>query len=104
MAHYSAMISYLEKNNFHYFIFSTSYEKLIKAVHCHLPLDTPVERISKSLENFGTNIINVSQMMATQTAPNGQTHMEALPLFLVTLTRNIKPQHLFKINSLKHIV
>jgi hypothetical protein len=37
MAHYSAMKSYLEKNNLHYFTFSPNYEKPIKAVICHLP-------------------------------------------------------------------
>jgi hypothetical protein len=50
----------------------------------------PVEDISNSLEDLGLNANNVRQMMATQTAPNGQTHVEPLPLFLVTLTRNIK--------------
>jgi hypothetical protein len=41
--------------------------------------------------------------MATRTAPNRQTHVESLPLFLVTLTRNIKSQEIFKTNSLNHI-
>jgi hypothetical protein len=37
LADYSAMISYLEKNNLHYFTFSPNSEKPIKAVICHLP-------------------------------------------------------------------
>jgi hypothetical protein len=39
-----------------------------------------------------------------RTAPDGQTHVEPLPLFLVTLTKNIKSQEIFKLNSLKHII
>jgi hypothetical protein len=90
MADYSAMKSYLEKSNLHYFTFSPNSKKPIKAVICHLPPDMPAEGISNRLENLGFNIINVRQMTATQRAPNGQTDMETLLLFLVTLTRNIK--------------
>jgi hypothetical protein len=36
-ADYLAIISYLEKNNLHYFNFSPNSEKPIKAVICHLP-------------------------------------------------------------------
>jgi hypothetical protein len=32
----------------------------------------PAEDISNSLENLGFNVINLRQMMATRTAPNGQ--------------------------------
>jgi hypothetical protein len=42
----------------------------------------PGEDIPNSLEDLGFGII-VRQMMATQSAPNGQTRMETLPLFLV---------------------
>jgi hypothetical protein len=63
----------------------------------------PVEDISNSLEDLGFNV-NVKQMTATQIAPNGQNHMEPFPLFLVTLTRNIKSQEKFKLNSLNHII
>jgi hypothetical protein len=104
MTDYSATKSYLEKNNLHSFTFSPNSKKPIKAVICHLPPDIPAEDISKSLEDLGCNIINVRQMMATQTAPNGQTHMEPLPLFLATLTKNIKSQDTFKLNSLNRII
>jgi hypothetical protein len=33
-----------------------------------------------------------------------QIHVESLPLSLVTLTTNIKPQEIFKLNSLNHII
>jgi hypothetical protein len=64
----------------------------------------PVEDISNSLEDLGFTIINTRQMTATQTAPNGQNHMETPSLFLVTLTRNIKSQEIFKLNSLNNII
>jgi hypothetical protein len=65
MADYSAMKSYLEKNNLHYFTFSPNSEKPIKAVIRHLPPDTSVEDISNSPEDLGFKVINVRQMTAT---------------------------------------
>jgi hypothetical protein len=87
MADYSAMKSSLKKNNLHYFTFSTNSEKTV--IRQHSP-DTEAKDISNNLEDLGFNVINVRQTMATRTAPNGQTHVEPLPLTLVTLTRNIK--------------
>jgi hypothetical protein len=55
MADYSAMKSYLGKNNLQYFTFSRNSEKPIKAAIRHLPPDTPAEDISNSLENLGFN-------------------------------------------------
>jgi hypothetical protein len=80
--------SYLEKNNLHYFTLFQNSEKPIKTAIRHLPPDTPSEDISNILEDLGFNVINVRQMTATRRALNGQTHVEILPLFLVTLTRN----------------
>jgi hypothetical protein len=65
MADYSAMKSYLKKNNLHYFTFSPNSKKPIKATIHHLPPDTPAEDISNSLENLGFNVTNMRQMMAT---------------------------------------
>jgi hypothetical protein len=42
--------------------------------------------------------------MTNQRTPNRQTHVETLALFLVTLTRNVKSQEIFKLNSLNHII
>jgi hypothetical protein len=103
MADYSAMKSYLEKNNFQYFTFSPNSEKPIKAVIYHLPPDTPAEDISNSLKDLGFNVINVRQL-TNRGAPNVQTYVETLPLFLVTLTRNVKSQEIFKPNSLNYII
>jgi hypothetical protein len=51
MSDYSAMKSYLEKNNLHYFTFSPNSEKPNTAVFRHFPPDTPPEDISNSLEH-----------------------------------------------------
>jgi hypothetical protein len=50
------------------------------------------------------SIINVRQMTASQTPPNGQTHVEPLPLFLVTLIRNINSHEIFKLNCLNNTI
>jgi hypothetical protein len=53
MADYSAMKSYLEKNNLQYFTFSPNSEKPMKAVIRHPSPDTPVDDISNSLDDSG---------------------------------------------------
>jgi hypothetical protein len=103
MADYSAMNSFLEINNPHYFTFFPISEKPIEAVIRHLPPDTLAEDISYSLEDVGY-VINMRQMMATRRTPNGQTHLDSFPLFLVTLARNIKSQEIFKLNTLNYII
>jgi hypothetical protein len=86
----------MEKNNLHYFTFFPNSEKPIKAVIRHPPTETPAEGISNILENSSFNAINVRQITATRRTPNGKTHVESLPLFLFTLTRNIKYKKTFK--------
>jgi hypothetical protein len=54
MADYSAMKSYLDKNDLHYFAFSPNSEKPIKAVIHHLPLDMPVEDIPTALRAYAS--------------------------------------------------
>jgi hypothetical protein len=103
MPDYSTMKSYMEKDYLHYFTFFLDSKKPMKAVIHHLPPDMPTEDISNSLEDLGFNVIKVRQMMATRTAPNRKTHVELLPLFLVTL-RNVKSQEIHKMNSLNYII
>jgi hypothetical protein len=97
------MKPYLEKNNLQYFTLSPNSEKSIKAVIRHFPPDTSAEDISKSLRGLGVNIVSVSQLTTNGRAPNGQTHLENLSLH-VTLTRNVKSQEIFKLNSSDHII
>jgi hypothetical protein len=104
MADDSAMKSYLKTNNLHYSTFSPNCEEPVKAVIRYLPTDTPAEDVFNNLEDLGFSVINVRQMTATRTGPNGQTHIEPLPLFLVTLTRNIKSQEIFNLNSVNLII
>jgi hypothetical protein len=96
--------SYLEKYNRVYFTYSPNSEKPMNAVIRHLHQDTPAEDISNSLEELGFNVISVKQLVTNRRAPTGQTRLETLPLFLVTLIRNIISQEIFKLNSLNHII
>jgi hypothetical protein len=104
MANYSAMKSYLDKNNLQYFTFSPNSEKPNKAVIRHLPPYTAAEDISNSVEGLGFNVINMKQLTTNRRAPNGQIYVETLPPFLVTLTGNVKSQEIFRLNSLNHII
>jgi hypothetical protein len=61
----SAMKSYMEKNNLHYFTFSPNSEEPIKTLIRHFPPDTPAEDISSSLEDLAFNVIYLRQMMTT---------------------------------------
>jgi hypothetical protein len=70
MANYSAMKSYLQKNNLYYFTFSPNSKKPIKSIIHHIPPDMPAEAISSSLEELDFNIINMRQMTAAQRTPN----------------------------------
>jgi hypothetical protein len=86
MADYSAMKSYLEGNNLHYFTFSPNSENPIKVVTVTFPQTRQRKIIPTTL---GTSLQRQDvAMAATRTAPNGQAHVETLSLFLVTLTRN----------------
>jgi hypothetical protein len=59
----------------------------MKAVIRYFPPHTPQEDISDSLEDLGFNVINVRQMTANRRATHRQTYVDALPLFLTTLTK-----------------
>jgi hypothetical protein len=63
-----------------------------------------VEDIFNSPEDLGFSVINVRQMTATWRAPNGQTHVNTLPMFLVTWTKVIISQEIFRLNCLNHII
>jgi hypothetical protein len=89
-----AMKSYLEVNKPQFFTLDPNSEKPIKAVIRHLPLETPAEDISNSLEGFGF-FIGLWQLTTNRRALNGQTHLEA---------RNVKSQEIFKLNILNHII
>jgi hypothetical protein len=104
MMDYLAMKSYLEKYNLQYFTFSPNYGKPMKAVIRHLPPRHASRRFSNILEGVGFNFISFRQLTTNRRAPNGHTHLANLPLFLGTLTRNLKSQEMFELNSLNHII
>jgi hypothetical protein len=63
---FSAVKSYLETHNLHYFTVYPKTLKPIKAVIRHLPLNTPAQDISDGLMNLGFDIISVKQMSTTR--------------------------------------
>jgi hypothetical protein len=100
MADFSAVKSYLENNNLAYFTFYPKSLKPIKAVICHIPLNTPVEDISDRLVSLAFDVISVKHMTATRWSPyEGPTSIN-LPLFLITLSRKAKSQEMFRLPCL----
>jgi hypothetical protein len=96
VADYLAMKSYLGKIILLYYlltIFRKAYEGRSPS---HSSRHASGRCFQQSLE--------LMKMTATRTAPNGQTHVETLPLSLVTLTRNVISQEIFKLNSLNHVI
>jgi hypothetical protein len=105
MVKYSAMKSYLGKSSIYFFMFFPKFRKAYNGSNpSHPPHARGTYNISNSLENLGFSVNNVRQMTAKRTAHNGQPHVEPLPLFLVTLTKNIKSRELFKMNNLINII
>jgi hypothetical protein len=101
MADYSAIKSYVE-TPLSYLL--SKFRKVYKGSNPSPSPDTPAELISNIFHDLSFNVFNVREMTATQTVPNGHTHVYSLPLFHVTLTRNIKSQEIFTLNSLKNII
>jgi hypothetical protein len=102
---YSIIKSYLENNYLQYFAFSPNSEMptYIKAVVSCLSPSTTAEVTSNSLDDLGFNVICVRQLINNRRPPHGQTHVETLLLFLVTLIIKAKSQEIVKLNGLNHI-
>jgi hypothetical protein len=102
MADFSALKSYLQKNNLAYFTFYPKSLKLLKSVIRHLTLNTPAEDISDELVSLSFDVISVKQMTASrQSSPEGTTIID-IPLFLITLPRTAKSKEIFRVPSLCH--
>jgi hypothetical protein len=56
-----------------------------------------------ALARTSSNCKRQARPVVREYAPHQQIRVETLPLFLVTLTRNIKSQEIYKLNSLNHI-
>ncbi|PNF22596.1 hypothetical protein B7P43_G12673 [Cryptotermes secundus] len=102
MADFSAIRTFLERNNLSYFIFFPKAEKPIKAVIRHLPHNTPAEDISDGLVSLVFDDISVKQMTSRRPPPEGTDNIY-LPLFLITLHRTEKSQEVFRLTNLCHI-
>jgi hypothetical protein len=103
MADFSAFKADLEKNNLAHFTFYPKSLMPIKAMICHLPINTPAENISDGLVSLDSDVISVKQMTSTRQSPPEGTITINIPLFLVTLPRMAKSQEIFRLPSLCHI-
>jgi hypothetical protein len=79
MADFSAFKSHLENNNLAYFTFYPKSLKPIKAVICHLPLNTPAEDISDGLARLGFDVISVKQMTPFTSRANNNHKPPTVP-------------------------
>jgi hypothetical protein len=100
MADFSAVRSHLEYHNVAYFTFYPKSQKPIKAVICHLPLNTPAEDISDGLVNLGFDVTSVKQMTTTSQSPSEGTTTKNLPHFLIIVLRMAKSQEILNLPRL----
>jgi hypothetical protein len=94
--------SYFDTQHLSYYTFPKS-EKPINSVIRHLPLNTPAQNISDGLVNLGFDVVSVKQMTTTRRSSPEDPKTTNLPPFLVTLTRTVKSQEIFRLPSLCHI-
>jgi hypothetical protein len=100
MSHYLAAKNYFDSQKLPYFTFYPKWEKPIKAVIRHLPIDTSAEDISHGLVKLGFDILNVKQLTSKRAQADGGTQPTNISLFLVTLKRSPKSQEIFKLTTL----
>jgi hypothetical protein len=92
MADFEAVKSHFINNNLSYYYFLSKYQKPIKAVILHLPLNTPAEDIYEGLMNLGFDVVSVKQMMTTRRSPSDEAATTNLSLLLIILPRAAKSQ------------
>jgi hypothetical protein len=108
MADYSAIKSFLEKENLHFFIFHPKSLKPFKVVIRRLPSVSPAEEIYEALTDLGFDVMSVKQIMSSRRSlPEAGQKSANVPLtqllFLITLPKNEKSQEIFKLTGLCHI-
>lgn len=59
VATYKAILSYLSEHSLHHFTFYPKSNKPIKAVICHLPINTSLDDITLALQELGYDVISV---------------------------------------------
>jgi hypothetical protein len=88
MADFQSVKSHFDSQNLSYYSFPKP-EKPIKAVIRHLPQNLPAEDISDGLVSLGFDVVSVKQMIATHRSPTEESKFINLPLYLVTLAKEI---------------
>jgi hypothetical protein len=99
MANFQSVNSHFDSQNLSYYSFFPKSEKLIKAVICHLPHNTPGEDISDGLVSLGFEVASVKQMTATSRPPPDESKIINLSLFPVNLPRTAKSEEIFRLAS-----
>jgi hypothetical protein len=99
MADYSAIKSFLQKENLHFFTFHPKSLKPIKAVIRHLPPVTSAEEIYEALTDLGFDVVSVKQMTSSQQfghvwANYGQTAVNPPHPPLLVVWRRPPPQRI----------
>jgi hypothetical protein len=88
MTDYSAIRALLDGRNINYYTFHPKFDKTIKAVIRHLPIETPAENICNGLSELGFSVMSVRQL--TSNRRSLEVDNQRLPLFLITLKKNCK--------------
>ncbi|GFX92732.1 nucleic-acid-binding protein from transposon X-element [Trichonephila clavipes] len=88
--------NFLEEQKFEFYSITPKHLRPIKVVIKGLPKDTKTQEIHQDLLDLGFTVDRVSQF-------TGRITNEPLPVFLITLPRNIDNAKIFKVNKLAFI-
>ncbi|GFY45724.1 PRE_C2HC domain-containing protein, partial [Trichonephila inaurata madagascariensis] len=93
---YRLLNNTLEKLKFQYFCIKPKQERPIKVVIKGLPRDTETQHIHENLIELGYTVDKVTQLI-------GRITKQALPIFLITLPRNITNLQIFHLTQLCYL-
>ncbi|GFT20255.1 nucleic-acid-binding protein from transposon X-element [Trichonephila clavipes] len=93
---YHKLLNLLDQHKFQYHVITPKDERSIKVVIKGLPSDTDINDIKTDLAEQGFTNTKVSQLI-------GRITKQTLPVFMVTLPRNINNANIFQIKTLSYL-
>ncbi|GFW35878.1 hypothetical protein TNCV_1927091 [Trichonephila clavipes] len=93
---YGLLNNTVEKLKYQFFVIKSKHERPIKVVVKGLPKDTETQQIHENLMHLGYTVDRVTQLV-------GRITKQTLPVFLITLSRNINNLQIFHLTQLCYL-